>query len=610
MKNPVRLFKDWFSRHSMRTKLAVTFSCTVVLILLLLMILLNYFITRNYREQLLHTAEKSCDQAQSFLENYLETMIYVSDLIYYNNDLQQAMSSPTFNGHRNFGVQYREFLQLDKVFTSVEMVETIYRSRVFIPDDIFYSSNQRHFAGVSQLEGRVDYEEFLRKSQTEMVYFTEPEEVKIPGQIYTVNLVSLLRTIRNTDGTATPIGVEQVSILTSQLRSVLEKSDITTTGAVYLVNDAGAVISASGGGGGLLKTLSENGTLPQYDRKVRKWTAQTLAGESYLMNQQRLKLADWTLIALVPEKEINRQMTQIGSVILVLSLFAVAVVCTVSVVIARYYTHRLKLLTDMMHTVRGGDLNVGMEKPSNDEIGQLFRSFSHMTEELKELMQQQYKSGKAVKSAQLKALQAQINPHFLYNTLDLINWEAMDHGAPEIAEIAKSLARFYRISLNRGQQVVTIEQELRHVEAYVKIQNHHFDGAISLKTDVPEELLPLGCINIILQPLVENSIMHGIAEIPYIQECNVSISALREEGDVVFTVEDDGMGMTEDQLKALLCADSSDSHGYGVKNIDSRLKLSYGDAYGLTYRSVVGHGTAVTIRIPAMTPEEMERHVQ
>lgn len=131
----------------MRTKLAVTFSCTVVLILLLLMILLNYFITRNYREQLLHTAEKSCDQAQSFLENYLETMIYVSDLIYYNNDLQQAMSSPTFNGHRNFGVQYREFLQLDKVFTSVEMVETIYRSRVFIPDDIFYSSNQRHFAG-------------------------------------------------------------------------------------------------------------------------------------------------------------------------------------------------------------------------------------------------------------------------------------------------------------------------------------------------------------------------------------------------------------------------------------------------------------------------------
>ncbi len=140
-------------------------------------------------------------------------------------------------------------------------------------------------------------------------------------------------------------------------------------------------------------------------------------------------------------------------------------------------------------------------------------------------MQQQYKSGKAVKSAQLKALQAQIKPHFLYNTLDLINWEAMDHGAPEIAEIAKSLARFYRISLNRGQQVVTIEQELRHVEAYVKIQNHHFDGAISLKTDVPEELLPLGCINIILQPLVENSIMHGIAEIPYIQECNVSISA-------------------------------------------------------------------------------------
>lgn len=608
MKHLIRSVKAWFGRHSMRTKLAVSFSATIVLIFMLVMVLLNYFITSSYREKFLHSAEQSYDQAYSFLENYLDTMLYVSDLIYYNGDLQRVMSSERFHGDRSFGEQYREFLEMNKVFTSVEMAETIYQARVYIPDDIFYSANMRHFIGNSKLQERPDYARFLEVSKKEKVYFTAPEYVEIPGLNEPVNLVSLLRTIRRTDGSAIPIGVEQVSIETSELEKVLQKSDITSSGLVYLVNEAGELISTSGGGSQMLRELAQTGGLPGAGDS--SWSQQMLGGEQYLVNRKSLRNADWGLVALIPEREIAQQSRQAGSIIALLTLPAVAAVVTLSILISRYYTRRLNRLADMMALVQAGNLEVDFGEQTEDEIGELFRSFSYMKEELKNLLDEKYRSGKAVKSAQFRALQAQINPHFLYNTLDLINWEAMDHDAPEIAEIAQSLAEFYRISLNKGREIVTVGEELNHVRAYVRIENYHFDGAINLKIEVPEEVLGLGCINIILQPFVENSIMHGIAEDPSILECNIRIRAWLEGGDLVFAIADDGLGMTEKQLEEMFSSNPSRSHGYGVKNINSRIRLCYGEDYGLTYSSRIGLGTTVEMRIPALTPEEAEQRVQ
>ena len=234
-----------------------------------------------------------------------------------------------------------------------------------------------------------------------------------------------------------------------------------------------------------------------------------------------------------------------------------------------------------------------------------------MTDSLQKLMRQQYRSGKAVKSAELRALQAQINPHFLYNTLDLINWEAFEHDAPEISEIAQNLARFYRISLNKGRPVVTIREELEHVSAYVSIENRHFDGSISLAIDVPEEIQALGCINIILQPFVENSIMHGIAQDPSWGKCSIRVSARQEDGDILFTIEDDGPGMTPEQIDAIFEKNTTQrTSGYGVKNIQSRIRLSFGEDYGVTYDTARKTGTAVFARIPALTPEELEKRLE
>lgn len=155
------------------------------------------------------------------------------------------------------------------------------------------------------------------------------------------------------------------------------------------------------------------------------------------------------------------------SVLIVLSIFLI------SWLLGKYYSKRLVTLNTKMKQVQDGQLSLEIPEEESDEIGELFRSFSYMTKELRKLMLEQYRLGKNVKSAELRALQAQINPHFLYNTLDLINWEAMDYNAPEIMELAQNLAQFYRISLNKGRQIVRVREELNHVRAYVRIENYH-----------------------------------------------------------------------------------------------------------------------------------------
>ena len=598
--------KKTIRQYSMRTKLTISFSIAVITILMIIMILLSRLVNNYYQEKILFSADQSFEQANSFIQNYLDTMIYVSDQIYYNNDVQQLLSQNDLGKFQSYGEQYRDFLRLDSVCRTAELVETIYMARLFVPDQLTYSENMRHFEKMSVLENRKDYEIFLNNGGGS--FFTAPEMIKMPGLNYEVEIVSLLRVILTTDGTIEPIGVQQVGIQTSKIKSVLEKSEITKSGIVYLVNSAGEIISCSDENNDLLRKLKQAGELP-WPASSDSWSEVTVQKQSYYMNQAQLDSADWSLVALIPQREIIQQSKQLESIILVLSFAAVIAIFIVSSAISKYYTNRLSYLTEMMHEVQNGELDIDLKIKESDEIGDLFHSFSYMTQQLKLLMEEKYRSGKAVKTAQLQALRAQINPHFLYNTLELINWEAIDHNVPEISEIAKSLSQFYRISLNKGMEIVSLEKELNHVRAYVNIQNYHFDGAIQLYIDVPEELLQCSCINIILQPLVENSILHGMEETLSGEEYPIYISAKQVEQDIILSIQDEGTGMSSQQIKDIMNMKSLKVTGYGIKNIDLRLKLTYGEQYGLSYQSSVGKGTTVKIRIP-FQPYRSEQQIK
>lgn len=318
------------------------------------------------------------------------------------------------------------------------------------------------------------------------------------------------------------------------------------------------------------------------------------------------------MISLIPEWEYEGQYQIFVFEVIFCAIIIAAAIALIAGLLSSYYVGRLTKLRMEMADLQRGNLNVQLPaSPQGDEIEEVYRDFNFMVNEVQRLLQEHYQLGKNVKVAEIRALQAQINPHFLYNTLDLINWIAMDYGACEIENIAWNLARYYRLSLNHGKSVISIEEEVEHTQVYVNIENYHFDNAIEMTADVPEELKTLACLNIILQPFVENAIVHGIAEDSSITKCKIHIEIRREEGDIVFQIEDDGPGITPGQMEDAVSVDLSQTgKGYGVKNINFRIKLCFGEKYGVHYEQGLERGTRAIIRIPQMTVEEaMERMV-
>lgn len=603
------LFRRLPRGGTMRTRLILSFSAPVLAVMLLVLVGVHRILLSGSEAQVLSTARSSYDQAYELATSYIELMMYASDSIYYNGDLQRILSSRSYRAEMPAADRYREFLVLDDVFSMAENVELIYRTGIYLSSDIPYTNNNMHIMPLETLFERSDYERYVYTAQRDRYYFSPPVDLYTPGSDVPTRVVTLLRPVRTTDGADRYICIEQVSVEAEAFSNVLSYAQATEGSFVYLTDEYHQLIASTDST--KYWALKRGKELPANEDDA-EWTRMNLDNRQYYVLRRHIPNARWTLTAMIPVEDVSAQSRYVTIVLVALAVLILSAIVFVAIMLANSYTRRLKNLNEMIQRVRSGELKA--ERGSDrdvDEISELFSSFSDMTAELKNLMRAQYRSGKAVKSAELRALQAQINPHFLYNTLDLINWEAFEHDAPEISEIAQNLARFYRISLNKGRQILTVREELEHVRAYVSIENCHFDDAICLHIDVSEELQSLACINIILQPFVENAIVHGFAENPARGVCNIRIEAWREAEDVVFMVSDDGPGMTEAQTKAIFRRNTARQvSGYGVKNIHSRIQLSFGEAYGVTYRNTKESGTAVYIRLPALTPEEAEKRIE
>lgn len=238
------------------------------------------------------------------------------------------------------------------------------------------------------------------------------------------------------------------------------------------------------------------------------------------------------------------------------------------------------------------------------ELNTLSRSFEHMSRRIAQLMDKVRSEETELRKTELKALQAQINPHFLYNTLDSIQWMCERGNTESASKMVGALAKLFRISISRGHELITIKDEMRHAENYLIIQSYRYRSQFTYTFDVDPEIEGYLCNKITVQPLIENAIYHGIDRL--IDEGEINISARTaddNQNDIIITVEDNGVGMTEEQCRKILQKDRSDSGGIGVKNVNDRLKIYFGAGYGLTIKSEPDVGTKVMVRIPKITEE-------
>ena len=310
---------------------------------------------------------------------------------------------------------------------------------------------------------------------------------------------------------------------------------------------------------------------------------------------------DWFMVTVLPSPplihESNRLMIQI---VLIYAVFLVLALIFANV-LAHSITGRLSSVIRQMQTVRHGP-PTPMESPqAHDEIGNLIDTYNYMTRKMEELMEKQAKAAEDLRIAEFNSLQAQINPHFLYNTMDMINWMALQGRTDEISHAVQSLSRFYKLTLSRKKGISTIARELEHVTIYVQLQNMRYHDSIELITDIPDELSEYQIPKLTLQPVVENSILHGILE-KESKSGTIVITGWMENENVVLLVSDDGVGIPPEILSTILSGNGNSQSGgtnIAVYNTHRRLQILYGNDYGLTYSSKPGEGTEVEIRFPA-----------
>lgn len=600
MKNPLQ-------KLSMHKRMMLYFSVPLILVQILLCFLCYPQVVRHYREKTDYSMEQSVSQAISFTESYLRNMTYLANMVEDNGVIQNTLSADGFGEERPYMEQWLEYYELNKEFNSYEISNSIYRFCLYVPDEVMYAGNQYYFDGVSRLKERSDYVDLRYALNTGEDYVAISRERDGVDQQDTSQMVTLYHRIASKKEKEEELGICSISVSAKYFQDIMKNANITSEGLVYLMSENGRMITSSNSS--ILQKMQKKGILLNYGAELfmeKKKEGQ----KEYYITRQNVDGASWQMILIIPENEYEDQYRFLWLSAALMLGSMIAVIVLMSYLLSGYYVGRLKKLNVEMMGLESGNLNANLPiTTEEDEIEEIYHNFNGMVQEVQRLMQEHYQLGKEVKMAEVRALQAQINPHFLYNTLDLINWISMDYGAEEIGTLTWNLARFYRLSLNHGKSLISIGEEVEHVEVYVNIENYHFDNAISLEVDVPEELKSYACLNIILQPFVENAIVHGIAEKPDIESCEIRICARREEQDIVFSVQDDGPGVDVKEMQKETQQDiRTAQHGYGVRNINFRLKLCFGEKYGVTYLESE-KGTHVEIKIPVMTMAEAEEKI-
>lgn len=316
--------------------------------------------------------------------------------------------------------------------------------------------------------------------------------------------------------------------------------------------------------------------------------------KEYYLVKSDIERPGWTLYYYTPVRSMIVDTSSILTAMVSIIVICILILLLIIWIFTKTLVQPIYKLKKKIRVVEEGDFDILIHSNSKDEIGELTNSFASMIRRIKELIGQVYQSGIMEKEAELKALQAQISPHFLYNTLSIINWRAVQVEAEDISLVVNALSKFYRTSLNNGKQLTSIRDEILNIEAYIDIQlAMHDDQLFDVTYHIEEELYPYKTINFILQPIVENAIKHGIDEKENGKGV-LTIEAYTYNDDIRFVVSDNGKGMDQKQIEQLLFSNGT---GYGLKNVHERIKLYYGEAYGISIESELNVGTRICIDI-------------
>lgn len=559
-----------FRDSKLRHKLMAIYICIGTIPVLILGIVVYYQQRTGLLEKEQQTMETALSQGVSQLGTQLSAYENLSDYIAFNSTISQVLSEEYDSVYKRYE-QYAEVI--DPVLSSLQYFHPgMKQLTIYVGEEVV--DHDTTVASLKELEGSDWYRNaHLNQNGT---WFVEEES----NQAFHARKMPIM--VKNGKD-----GVLYISVDYNTLFAGLGELSKEEYG-IAVCDREGKIIYHSEHFSGEEQHLTDSQIEKQFEDNEKKQNS------SYMIVSRSMKEQGWKLLLYCP-----KDMVTIGADSTLLLVFGLAAICVLTSLVAAFAFSKLVVkdlekLQKNMEDIEQGDMTIWVERDARDEMGNLIRGFKRMIGEIERLIHEVYEGKLLQRQYEMKALQAQINPHFLYNSLSLINWKALEAGKEDISKLTLALSTFYRTSLNRGNNVLTIERELENMKSYLEIQSCMHDNSFDVEIEIDESILTYETLNLVLQPLVENAIEHGVDLLEDRRGC-IRITGTADEKNIYLAVEDNGVGMEKEVLDSIL---EFKTRGYGVRNVNARIKLFYGDAYALRIESEWQQGTKCIVTIP------------
>ena len=583
--------------RSVRTSIVVSFGALVAFALFTYFIISLQYTQSTVLENSTEYTSQLIGQVNNDIDSYISYMENISFIVANNSDVRDYLFTENLTWERSGQLQERIVTLFQTVSDTREDITNI----ALLPDRREPLINDgraelNSYTDIAELEW---YQKALA-AEGQAVISTSHVQNAIAGEYDWV--VTLSRSITNKASPGVQ-GVFFVDLNYNSISDLCERISLGDRGYIYILDENGGIVYHP------QQQLIYSGMKDELISEVMDTDASSfLTDDGRLYTVSRSEATGWIVVGVSYVSELMAGADEARVTYLLVAMVLLAVAMLLAFVLSDKITRPIKSLELSMKEVEKGNFShVAQEVRENNEIGRLSRNFNTMTREIQNLMEQSEKEQQAKRKYELKVLQSQINPHFLYNTLDSIIWMAEWGKNQEVVKMTSSLARLLRRSISNEQEVVTIEEEIDYTEAYLTIQKMRYQDKLEYEIEVDPDIRKEETVKLVLQPVVENAIYHGIK---YKEGKGlIQIRGFREEGSIILRVQDDGRGMDQDTLKHIFEKHVRDtkSNGVGLQNVHERIRLYYGTAYGLSFESEPGKGTTVRIRLPGRREETDEQ---
>ncbi|MRH43816.1 HAMP domain-containing protein [Aquibacillus halophilus] len=597
--------KRWIQINNLpiRYKLISHFLIISIIPIICLGLLINWAVERVLEEQVNENTLQLISKVNETFEFYMNNMQSITYYISYNEEVQEFFDQEDQSMETDNEYEVQRYL---RNFTTLSPEVA---GLLVVNSEGNYVSNEFHVPSAQDLTEESWYQEAIENDGIFKI-IGQPEDRSISSLVNYKNdeVVSVVRSVID-PYTQEVQGVILIDLKLRVIAETLVDVRLGKTGYLMVVDDQNQNIYQPDD--------------PLVDTIPSEWIAGRNSGTfSKEINSQKLQFifqqspfANWTTIGVFPAEETIFEMREIQFYIVVFVFILMLFGIPVSYVLSSSISKPISQLMIFMRKAEEGNLEVRYKEKRDDEIGLLGRSFNKMLKQINQLLQLTERHERQKREAEFRSLQANINPHFLYNTLDTIQWMARKQKANDVAEVVETLAKLFRIGLSQGRDIITLSEEIEHIESYLLIQKTRYREKLNYQIDIDEGIRSLHVLKFLLQPIVENAIYHGIKERR--GNGHIVVTTQEKEGKLSIIIQDDGVGISELELQEMRQAlkeaitrtenqgETRDKKGYGMLNVQARILLAFGEGFGLYINSKKHVGTTVEVLLPILIDDSM-----